>query len=417
LLVVAVLGLASTWVWPRARAAWDIHALGSSLADYALCMAGPTGPEELRDDTAAFRKLLRRRLVAAAPSDAPFARCAKAARDITSSPRIEDLHRAVAARFVEYGSADSGSPLSVTSLGIDSELLIERARSAWPFTRGSAARLVRPSLGAREAVHPVPPPEPVQGRGLPALRGLPKNSWHTADGYWVGIGNAAGQSLFVSVDNGQNFRAVRAAPGAEERLGRCVGRDPKRAFTLTSAEDGSLLVSSSDDTQSAVNQVAVRGEHHLLAVACDDSALVAAGRSEKQTAATLVLCPFGRPCTPLAAPAFAPFAPLLVENVDLARIGGITVMSVESHGVVRVASSRDDGATWAPPSVAFDAVEQPAFAADGRPPFQLLTLGSRLLLYGASKRPGGYALLVSDDQGASFRGVQVPTPRSVAVAR
>ncbi len=415
-LLLGLVGFGASSIYPRARAAWDIHALGSALADYALCMAGPTGPELIRDDAAGFRKLLRRRLVASAPGDAPFARCAKAAREISADARIEAAHRAPAARFVEYGT-DANATLNVASLGIDAGRLIERTKQAWPFARGNIARLVRPSLGAREAVHPVPPPEPVTGRGLPAQRGLPKNSWRTADGFCVGIGNAAGQNLFVTADNGQNFRPVRSAPGADERLGRCVGRNPKRAFALSSAQDGSLLVTSSEETETLANQLAVRGEHRLLAVACDDTALIAAARLEGQAAATLVLCPFSRTCAPLTGPAAAPFSPLLSENVDLARVAGTTVIAVENGGVVRVASSRDDGVTWAPPSIAFDAGEQAALPADSRPPFQLLTLGSRLLLYGTAKRGSGYPLLVSDDQGASFRGLPSAPPRPVVAAR
>jgi hypothetical protein len=71
--------------------------------------------------------------------------------------------------------------------------------------------------------------------------------------------------------------------------------------------------------------------------------------------------------------------------------------------VVRVASSRDAGASWTPPTVAYDAVEEPGRV--GRPPTELLAIGRRVLLYGAPGRAGEtYPLLYSDDQGASWHG-------------
>jgi hypothetical protein len=71
---------------------------------------------------------------------------------------------------------------------------------------------------------------------------------------------------------------------------------------------------------------------------------------------------------------------------------------------VRVVSSRDEGRSFTPPIVAFDAAEYPELGAARRPPSRLLALGERLLLFGgALKASDGYLLLVSDDQGVSFR--------------
>jgi hypothetical protein len=413
-LALGVLGLAASWVVPRARAAWDIHALGAALGDYAVCMAGPTGPELLRDDARAFRRLVRRRLVAAPPTEAPFAKCAKAALEVSGEPELESLHRGEARHFAEYGAtagAVDRDAISLDKLGIDATRLVERSRQAWPFVRGSTARLIHPSLGAREAVHPVAPAEPSFGRGLVGSRGLPKNAWRAAEGFFVGIGNAAGQSLFFTSDGGASFRAVPRAAGADERVGRCSGDDPKKSFTLSSASDGSLLVSSVVDGQSSEAPPAIRGEHRLFAVACDDEALVIAARREGGAGGGLVLCPFARSCAPIQLPQVAPFSPLMSDEIDIARVQGATVLVVETQGIVRVLSSRDDGVTWTPPSVAFDRGEFPAVAGGYRPPARLLRLGSRLLLYGAAARSGQpYLVLASDDQGASFRSL-APAPR------
>jgi hypothetical protein len=417
-LFLATATLAACWAFPRARAAWDIHALGSALADYALCMVGPTGPELIRDDNAGFRRLARRRLVAAAPEEAPFSRCAKPAREVSGRDEVEAAHRTAARRFAEYGlDAPGATHLTLDALNVDASLLLEQTKKAWPFVRGSSARLIRPSLGAREAVHPVPPARAVLGRGLPGTRGLPKNSWRSGDNVWLGLGNSAGQSLFVSSDNGVTFRPARSAPGAEERSGRCVGKDPRHGFLLSSASDGSLLLTSSEDERAPDTQVVVRGEHRLLAVACDEEALVVAARSEGASASVLTLCAPGRACAPLAAPSVAPFAPLSSDNFDLARVSGVTVLAVETRGIVRVVSSRDDGVSWTPPSVAFDASEYPELKADVAAPSRLLTIGARVFLYGAVTRSAqSYPLLASDDQGASFRGLALPAARDASGA-
>jgi hypothetical protein len=403
--LVGLVGLLASWVFPRAKAAWQIHAVGSALANYSLCMVGPTGPETIRDDAEAFRRLVRRRLIGAAPDETPFARCARAAGELSADARAERVHSAKARSFAEYGIEASSAGLNTLSmLGVDGSLLMQRARQAWPFVRGNPARLVRPSLGAREAVHPVPPAAAGLGRGLPPARGLPKNTWRTGDSLWVSLGNNAGQSNYVSNDGGASFRPARPALGAEERSGRCIGKDSARGFSLSSDADGSLLVSNFADDRTSEPQTAVRGEHRLYSVACDEEALVVAARSDQSAAAELVLCRSGRSCVPLPLPAIAPFSPLLGESFDVARVAGATVLALESRGVVRVVSSRDDGASWTPASVAFDAAEPQAQRSDVAVPTRLIAFGSRLFLYGAALKPSqSYPLLVSDDQGASFR--------------
>ncbi|HET9956375.1 MAG TPA: hypothetical protein VFQ61_17825 [Polyangiaceae bacterium] len=404
--VLGALGAIGMIVWgiPRARAAWDVHSVGSTLADYALCMAGPTGPELIRDDDAEFRRLIRRRLLAAGPEDAPFARCGKLAVELSSKAELAQVHANKAQAFEEYGL--NGGRVPLTALGVDAGVLQRRAEQAWPFVRGSSARLVRPSLGAVEAVHPVPPPRPSLGRGLPATRTLPRNTWQTREALFLSVGNGVGQSLYFSSDAGATFRASRSAPQAEAYAEGCVGKDPSHPFMLSIGEDGSLRVGSNSADQGSFSSTAVQGEHELLALACDDSALVVAARREGAQAAQFVLCPQLRSCSPLPLPKTAPFTSLAGSDFDVARSAGVTVLITANRGVVRVVSSRDDGQTWTPQSVAFDAFEHPALRADVTVPTRLLSAGGRLFLYGATSKPNqSYPVLVSDDQGASFRGI------------
>src|SRR6185503_20103217 len=106
--------------YPRLSAAWKLHGQAAALADYGVCMAGPTGPGLLRDHQLdAFKKLVRRRLVAVPPSEAPFERCATLARTLTGSTDVESAHRGAAGSFAEYGSREKAER-SIATLGVSS---------------------------------------------------------------------------------------------------------------------------------------------------------------------------------------------------------------------------------------------------------------------------------------------------------
>jgi hypothetical protein len=90
--------------------------------------------------------------------------------------------------------------------------------------------------------------------------------------------------------------------------------------------------------------------------------------------------------------------------MDVARVSGVTVIALTNGDIVRVASSRDDGRTWTPLSVVYDAAEAGPEATGLPPPGRLLALGEHLLLYGgAQRRDQAYLVLGSEDQGASWR--------------
>lgn len=404
LLGLAALGLLGGQVYPRVRSAWQAHDLGAHAADYALCMAGPTGPELLRDDLSGFRKLVRRRLIAAGPKETPFARCAKLSGELSGSAQIESAHAVTAGEFVEYGLSPA-APRTLTAVEVDLSQLAARAKAGWPFVQGSYARLVRPSLGAKEAMHPVAPPAPGLGRGLPAERALTERGVRTQDGLFLAVGAGAQRAFYQSSDGGGTFRPMLRGP-VDEPAGSCGGRDSSRGFALSSREDGSLLVTAFAPNREPLTAAAVTGEHALLAVGCDDHGVVLAARREGAGAVELTVCATERPCAPLIAPSSAPFSPLDGEAFDVARVAGATVLAVERGGIVRVVSTRDDGRTWTPPTVAFDVGELGGPSA--RVPTRLTAVGSRLFLHGTARRSAdGYPLLISDDQGASFRA---PSP-------
>lgn len=388
-------------VSPRVTAAWKLHAQAAALADYGACMAGPTGPGLLRDhQLATFSTLLRRRLVAASPAEAPFERCAGLARKLTDSVELERVHRAKAGSFGEYG-AHEGAELSLSDLGVSSGGLAELARAAWPFARGYAL-LVKPSFGAKEAPHPVAPPTAARGRGLPSGRPLYRVTRVEGSTVLLAAGTGANSEALRSTDGGSTFRPIPSAR-VQDFAARCPAGPGGRALTIGASADGGTTVISSETGAEPRSTPLGRPSEEVVSLACDEQALVAAVRGEGRRQTVLRQCAFGSPCTALRAPPFAGSNGSIDYPLDIARVQGTTIVALTMGGVVRVASSRDGGTSWAPFSVAYDSGEESARGT--RVPTELLPVGRRLLLYAAPVRAGETVpLLYSDDQGASWHG-------------
>jgi hypothetical protein len=184
--------------------------------------------------------------------------------------------------------------------------------------------------------------------------------------------------------------------------------------------DGRRIVVS--EGPSAAPQVATLGtaEEEVAGVSCDESALVAAIVLPKDATGhhpvSLRVCPFRRPCREMPAPDTG--TDRLYYPVDIARVGGDTVLARTAGGITRVSSTRDDGRSWLPWTVAYDFDQEPA----GQPaPFRLLVAADRVLLYSGSKGGEKYPLLISEDHGASFRAPKLndegPATEIVAAVR
>jgi hypothetical protein len=397
LLLLVLAGLVASG-YPRMQAAFRLHDMTVAVADYGLCMVGPTGPSLIRDRDADFQRLVRRRLVASAPTDRPFQRCAKLARSVTGQLDSERLHLLPASEFREYG----GRGASLAELGVSAAPLSQVFESAWPFARGGYTHLMKSSLGAVEAAHVPPPARPVAGKGLPSKSGLYRNVWRDGASYAVALGAGSDTALYVTSDRGVTFRSMPARGDViETRAERCTSLDGRKIYRVSPREDGRgqqvfFSLEGSDPTQSELGP----GTEQVLGTGCDERSLVALTADRERL--HLRLCPFGGRCGELAMPAL--LASAAVGSVDVAKLKGTLVLSMAQGGVVRVISSRDEGRSFTPPIVAFDAAEYPELAGARRTPSRLLALGERLLLFGAPTRAvDGYLLLVSDDQGVSFR--------------
>lgn len=402
LLVAILVGVAS-WTVPRGRNAWRLHNLGTALAEHALCMVGPTGPQLLREDPAALTELLRRRVVMSRPDARPFIACTESADQMDMSARARQAYSRPAAAFREYsGLADATADFSVSDFDFGRGTFEALASAAWPFLRGGQLRLVTPPAHAKEGVHPLVPPAPGFGRGLPT-RGYALRTTLVEKGSIIGaFGSGVNAEVVVSKDGGRTF-----APGgrqwASELLDRCFADPAGPAFSLSRTDAGRHVVLSMTVEAPPTAALLGEAEERVLGVSCDGQALVAVLTKGRTKAEGLRLrhCPLRQSCRDLAPP---PGLALTEAEVDLARIEGDTVLVATRGGISRVASTRDDGLTWTPVTVAFDAPSAglPAAAA----PSLLLTAGSQVLLYGAPHRgTGTYVLLASADHGASFHAL------------
>ena len=396
------LGLIAWCLWslvPRALAGYRVHTLASSVADYAGCMAGPTGPALFRDNSAEFARLVHRRLVAANSSERPFEKCAKHALAISGSAEVARKHALAAGEFSDYGLSGRES---LAGLAVTNEPLVSAAHSAWPFVRGYTA-LVKPTLGAFEAIHPVSLPRPGVGRGIPAWRGVYKSTKRGPDGQFLAFGKGAHLSVHKSVDNGLTWRAASLPTGADFAE-RCATGDG-RAYEIAASADHDVLEVHSIEQDGTAHAMQLAPESSTAyALACDERALVVLVRARGSKLSELYACPFAARCSLMPGPKLEALPGLYEQTLDVARVRGTTVLAVTTKDIVRVTSSRDEGRTWTPFIVAFDAAEHPELRVDNLVPSRLLGLDGRILLYGGGNRSTQtYSVLISDDHGASFR--------------
>lgn len=410
LLALALVAAAGVWIYPRAQAAWRLHHLANSYADYAACMVGPTGPALLRDNPDGFTRLLERRLVAARPGEAPFQACAGLAERGGADPATLRAHRRNAEQFVEYGgiAADrlDGSGFSLAHLAISTDTLAELASQAWPFVRSGYTRLVKPSSHAKEAIHPVAAPDPGIGSGLPPRRGH-RAAAARSDAWIAAFGAGANLSVYRSTDQGVTWQPARPTQGTDFADG-CPVDDQGRSFSFS--VDGStghtVVMSLGPESTPYAADLADEGQR-IVSATCDSRALVVALVPEEVEAQAprpgqLRLCPYRKPCVPMQLPDWGERG--LVYPFDVVRLEGATVVAAMAHNITRVSSSRDDGRTWTPPAVVFDRESGSREGLEMPPPWRLLAVAGRVLLYGGGRKSeDAYWLLVSDDQGASFR--------------
>lgn len=409
-LLLAVLVGLGYGLFPRAKAAWQLHDQATALADYGVCMAGPTGPGALLRDWQQFRELLRRRLLMAPAEQAPFAKCATLALQLSASEEIEQAHLRTAGEFQEYGvpgavEEDTRELVTLEQLEVSAASLVTLYERAWPFERAGFEKLVRPSSHAVEAPHPPEFPRPARGQGLPAYRSLYRTAWQ-AEGRWlIATGHSTNLAVYESSDGGVYFRAASLnQPQLGSHAGRCTEMGAERSFTFTVEHDSVTVASLVGDE--VVTERSVQGVSELLSTSCDSEIALLAVR-EQQTP-RVVVCRHRGGCGLLRTE-----SAWLQGEFDVGQVAGVSVLATAYAGVVRVRSSRDLGKTWTPPTVAFDWESYPT-PGEVVVPARLFVLGPRLALAGPTRDGADYPLLFSDDYGASWSGAAIQEPEPVA---
>jgi hypothetical protein len=390
----------------RGLAFWQLHGAAADFANYAACMAGPTGPELLGPRPEDFSRLVRRRLIAARPDSKPFAACLPALDAYTRGARDarRAAHEAKAGDYEEYGAlpgeGKASTPLGALSL--DDSRLRELREAAWPFAPAELGPLLRPERSAKVAPHPAEPPRPARGVGLPPFELGYSASLQEGRSELLLAGQGANASVYRSDDGGASWVNVDIeAPALTAAAGQCSTGDGRVGFRLRHTGT-QLHVESWLDGARETSFPLADADARLTGFACDATAAVAILQGDERKT-SFRLCPDRAPCKVLPVPAPLRAASGESTSLSIARVKGVSIIATTRAGVVRVISSRDDGETWTPPVVAHDRREQPSVA--GAAPTHLLSLGSRVMLYAGAQRPSqAYPVLFSSDFGASWQG-------------
>lgn len=404
------LALASLWfsAFPRAKAAWRLHDQATALANYGVCMVGPTGPSTVTGDPEEFARLLRRRLLTQEADAQPFAECRVSFEEYVGLGTGAALE-ATAAAFADYGaltqSDDDVSRYQLVSLIPDVSLLEELSAQAWPFMRNGYSGLLKPSSHTREAAHPTGFPVPVYGSGLPHWEGLYRTAWREGSRLALAIGHGASLALFQSSTGGQDWsKASLASAGVGEHAGRCGSGNAVQSFLFEQDEGKIAVVSLVGDEP--ISRTTLRVSATPRSSSCDDSTAVFVAEPDAEPAPYVVLCQHAGRCGQLRVP-----AEFTTRPFDVAQISGVTVIASVNAGVVRVRSSRDRGKTWAPATIAIDAISAGIPLANARE-VRMQPVEERLLLWLPQDNDEEvYPLVVSEDYGASFRGADASSVR------
>lgn len=361
-------------------------------------MAGPTGAVLLRDEPSKFWQLVRRRIVASAGDERPLGACSDLARELTGSDEVARLHQSAAREFADWGAVVG--KLELQQLAASLPHLSEMAHGAWPFVRGGAALLMKPSLGAKEAVHPVGTTRPGNLHGLTLGNGIYRARRVTERGWYVVTSNGQETKAYRSRDLGHSWSPTSPWQTAlQGTANRCANESGELAFAVEAiSAEGSLAVKYFKQEQKTGQSKVPRPMRALRAFACDETAallLTGAPNSHWE----LWLCVADQACRVLPTP--AQLEGLASQGVDIARQKGANIVAVTQGALVRVLSSRDEGRSYTPFTVAMDRSE---FASPARSrPAQLLAIANTLLLIQEPLSGSGPSLaLSSPDQGASW---------------
>jgi hypothetical protein len=397
LLLLVLLGAVTL---PRVRAAYRLRSIVKSVADYGLCMAGPTGAVALRSDPVRFRALVRHRLVAAAATDRPFARCANLASALAFGADLASNHERQASEFIEWGAGGQGRSINEFFSHLpDLDALYVQA---WPILHKPLQELMRSTRGAYEAVHPLELARPAPVQGLGALNSVMRSTVENQKVRYVVASNDREVWAYRSRDRGLRWASTSVNQLAlEGHAEHCMAADGELRIGLVPAANASrpaLAFGSLTGLGVDRREFGNPGDQ-VTRVACDASGAVALAKHKGDPAAHVYACPISGRCREMVLPALFAVADAFV---DVARVNRTIVVVAVRDGLVRVTTSRDEGASSTPLSLVFDARAQLALGIE--PSLVPNLFGFERQVELVLSNPSGTRTwgLVSNDAGASF---------------
>lgn len=398
--VLLVCGVAATAV-PRLRAAARFFNLVGKVADYGLCMAGPTGATALRDDPARFRQLVRRRLVGADASARPFAACSKAATEISGQTELGASYELAASEYLEWGAGDQQH--SINSLLRVLPDLPSLHAASWPFVRKPLSELIRPSRGAYQGEHALELAQPTAQQGLVIQGSIVGSTLVTPKGHFVVLSNQRDAWALRSRDGGRHWTPTSVWQDAlAGHAHHCVRGDGQRfALAARGAGEPPALTLGSDDGVSAAERLQFGTvTDQVMRVACDDTGAVILTRRAGEVSHHVYSCVSGAGCSELGLP---PTAQQRGTTVDVARVARVNVMVWAREGLVRVSTARDRASVDGTRLV-FDARGTNTTGLGTNVEAAIFGFGRQLMLSLSSRdKPTTRWALVADGPSAAFR--------------
>lgn len=398
--VLLVCGVAATAV-PRLRAAARFFSLVGKVADYGLCMAGPTGATALRDDPARFRQLARRRLVGSDASARPFAACSKMATEISGQTELGASHELAASAYLEWGAGEQQQSINGL-LRVLPDLPSLHAAS-WPFVRKPLSELIRPSRGAYQGEHALELAQPTAQQGLAIQGSIVGSTLVTPKGHFVVLSNQRDAWALRSRDGGRHWTPTSVWQDAlAGHAHHCVRGDGQRfALAVRGGGEQPALTLGTQGGASALERLPFGTlTDQVLRLACDDTGAVILTRRAGERGHHVFSCLAGTGCNEVELPSAAQRSG---TSVDVARVARVNVVVWARDGLVRASTARDRGNVELTRLV-FDARGTNTIGLGTNIDVAVFGFGRQLMLSLASRdKPAMRWALVADGSSAAFR--------------
>ncbi|HEY5958543.1 MAG TPA: hypothetical protein VIV60_18400, partial [Polyangiaceae bacterium] len=277
---------------------------------------------------------------------------------------------------------------------------------AWPILHKPLSELMRPTRGTYEAVHPLALARPTPVHGLVALAANMRSTLDGPRGRYVVVSNEREAWAFRSRDQGINWTPTSVNQSAlDGHAGHCMADAGAIRVGLAAATSGSrpaLLVGSLTGMGVERRDFGTPNEQ-VLRLACDATGAVVLARRKADPLLHVYSCAMSGRCRELGLPAFFSSPDVFM---DVARVNRTIVVAAARDGLVRVTTSRDEGATLTPPALVFDARGAAGIAIEAPIVPHLFGFEKQVELVLSNPSGSRSWALLSNDAGASFHAFE-----------